>query len=144
VKTNLAVAALILFISDAYAEPADHCPTLPSGATLHWEYSQGPDFGVCYALASGSKDTAFGIYLGNFPSFNPEHATRVGSGIVGGRDVVWYRHGTGAAADRYSRDTIVTLDEKRRYLAHIWVLAVSEQQLQERLSILGRIRFRVP
>jgi len=98
---------------------------------------------VCRAHASGSDVLAFGIYLGNHPSFDPSDATRIGKGKVAGRRVTWYiQEPHGAAA--LSRQTLLTLDRKWGYVAHIWVAASTEQQLQHHLSVLERIVFKAP
>src|SRR5262245_54015502 len=48
------------------------CPVLPSNSGVTWSYREGPDFDVCYALAAKSKVSIFGVYLGNWPQFDPD------------------------------------------------------------------------
>jgi len=99
---------------------------------------------VCRAHAPRSYALAFGIYLGNHPSFHPERATGIGKGKVAGRRVTWYRQDPGDSVLALSRQTLVTLDRKWGYVAHIWVAADTEQQLLDRLSVLERIVFKAP
>ena len=135
---------LFFAASQAFARSAEVCPALPAGSGLEWTYSEGPDFDVCRAHVPGSDEPVFGIYLGNHPSFHPERATRIGKGKVATRRVTWYRQDPGDSGSALSRQTLLTLDRKWGYVAHIWVAADTEQQLVDRLSVLERIVFKVP
>ena len=136
---------LVLFAAtQASARSVEVCPILPEGAGLEWTYHQGPDFDVCYAHVPGSDDLAFGIYLGNAPSFHPERATRIGKGKVAGRRVAWHRQDESGSSSPLSRQALLTLDRKWGYVAHIWVAADTDQQLADRLSVLESIAFKVP
>lgn len=126
----------------AFARSAEVCPALPSDSGLEWSYSEGPDFDVCRASAPGSESLAFGIYLGNHPSFRPERSNRIGEGKVAGRRVIWYRQDARESDSSFSRQALLTLDRKWGYVAHIWVAADTEQQLLHRLSVLDRIVFK--
>ena len=81
-----------------------------------------------------------GIYFGNAPTFDPSRATPVAAGNVGGREVVWYRHDSPAAGDALGLQTLVYVS--KRYVAHVWVTADSQAQLQQRLAILKLIAFK--
>jgi hypothetical protein len=135
---------LFLTAPQVFARSAEVCPTLPSSSGLEWAYSEGPDFDVCRAHALGSDESAFGIYLGNHPSFHPERATRIGKGKVAGHRIIWYRQDPGDSSSALSRQTLLTLDRKWGYVAHIWVAADTEEQLADRLSVLERIVFKAP
>ncbi|MDR2874303.1 MAG: hypothetical protein LBV44_00025 [Methylobacillus sp.] len=132
---------LSLATLQAFAWTGEVCPVLPSGSGIEWTYSEGPDFDVCRAFALGSRNLVFGIYLGNHPSFHPEASNSIGKGKVAGRYVTWYRQDSDSA---FSRQTLLTLDRKWGYVAHIWVVADTEQQLLDRLSVLERITFKAP
>ena len=119
---------------------ADSCPVLPADSGLTWTYEGGEDFGICYAAAAGSKSTVIGIYFGNAPTFDPSRATPAGPGNVGGREVVWYRHDSAAVGDALGLQTLIPVS--KRYVAHVWVTADSQAQLQARLSILRLIAFK--
>jgi hypothetical protein len=127
--------------SEPRNEPAaaDRCPVLPADAGFAWTYRQGPDFGLCYASATGSSKTAFGLYLGNYPSFDPGLATAIGKGRVAGREVTWYAPDDGNAQ---GRQTLIVLDKEWGYVAHLWVTPGSQQELQARLSALERMTFK--
>jgi hypothetical protein len=58
--------------------------------------------------------------------------------------VTWYRQDPGDSNSAFSRQTLLTLDRKWGYVAHIWVTADTEQQLLDRLSALERIAFKMP
>lgn len=134
--------ALLLATPAATAAGVDSCPTLPADSGLQWTYQDGPDFGVCYASPVGTDESVFGIYLGNFPSFHPERSMRVGKGKVAGRSVEWYRQEESAERSPFARQTLVTLDRKRGNVAHVWVMANNQEELQARLAILERIVFK--
>jgi hypothetical protein len=119
---------------------ADSCPVLPPNSGLTWSYQGGDDFGICYASVAGSAATVIGVYFGNAPAFDPARATVVGPGNVGGRQVVWYRHDSAAAGDAFGLQTLVAVNA--RYVAHVWVTADSQAQLDQRLSILRLIAFK--
>ncbi|GAB1406145.1 hypothetical protein MASR1M8_00640 [Thermomonas brevis] len=138
------LSLLFLAAPHALARSIEVCPALPLGSGLEWTYSEGPDFDVCRASAPGSEAVAFGIYLGNHPSFHPERSNRIGKGKVAGRRVTWYRQESGNSDSAFSRQTQLTLDRKWGYVAHIWVAADTEQQLLDRLSVLERIVFKTP
>jgi hypothetical protein len=118
----------------------ESCPVLPAGSGLTWTYQGGDDFGICYAAAPGSTSTVIGIYFGNAPTFDPSRATPAGAGNVGGREVVWYRHDSAAAGDALGLQTLVAVS--KRYVAHVWVSADTQAQLQARLGILKLIVFK--
>ena len=138
------LSILLLATPHAFAHSVEICPAFPPGSELEWSYSEGPDFDVCRASAPGSESLAFGIYLGNHPSFRPERSNRIGKGKVAGRRITWYRQDPGDSDSALSRQTLMTLDRKWGYVAHIWVVADTEQQLQDRLSVLERIVFKAP
>ena len=138
------LSLLFLAAPQAFARSVEVCPKLPSGSNLEWTYSEGPDFVVCRASTAGSDDQVFGIYLGNHPSFHPERTERIGKGKVAGRRVTWYRQDPGDSNSAFSRQTLLTLDRKWGYVAHIWVAADTEQQLLDRLFVLERIAFKMP
>lgn len=137
------IPLLFLAAPQVAARSADVCPTLPVDSGLEWTYSEGADFDVCRASATGSEEQLFGIYLGNQPSFQPERAERIGNGKVAGQGVIWYRQDLEGGNSAFSRQTLLTLDCKWGYVAHIWVSADTEQQLIDRLSFLERIAFKV-
>jgi hypothetical protein len=138
---HLALLLMLCGMSLAHADlAADSCPVLPPGSGLTWTYQGGDDFGICYAASPGSKSTVIGIYFGNAPTFDPSRATPSGPGNVGGREVVWYRHDSPAAGDALGLQTLVPVN--KRYVAHVWVAADSQAQLQARLEILRHIAFK--
>jgi hypothetical protein len=134
-------AAALLMIAPALADrAAEICPLLPPGSGLTWTYAEGSDFAVCYAAAPGSKATVLGVYLGNEPNFDPTRATRVATGYVAGKEVIWYRKDSAAEEETLARQTVIALNG--RYIAHVWVNAATEAQLRERLAILEHLAFR--
>ena len=134
--------SLLLLQANASAASVDVCPILPSGAGVEWKHSRGSDFDVCYATRGNSKLSLFGIYLGNFPSFRPEGHEVLASGNVAGMQVTWYSPDADEDVGRYSRQTAIELGSKWPAVAHVWVNADTEADLDEALSILAKIQFR--
>ena len=120
---HIPMLAALLMNAPALAERgAEVCPLLPPDSGLTWTYADGPDFGVCYASAPGSN------------------ATRMAAGHVAGKEVIWYRRDSYSGIAPLARQTVIAINN--HYIAHIWVNADTEAQLQERLSILERIAFK--
>jgi hypothetical protein len=138
------LSLLFLYAPQVSARSVEVCPSLPANSGLEWTYSEGPDFDVCRASIRGSESLAFGIYLGNHPSFHPDRSDHIGNGKVASRRVSWYRQEPNDSDSAFSRQTLLTLDRKLGYVAHIWVTADTEQQLLDRLSVLERIVFKGP
>jgi hypothetical protein len=142
-----ALALLVLLPSVAASAPSDErCPTLPPESGLEWSYSEGPDFAVCYAKHSASKADAFGIYLGFHPSFDPGAGTKVATGVVAGKEVVWYRgFGNDGQSQSSVWQTVLALAPRQKFsaaLAHVWVNASDQTRLRLHLTILERIAFK--
>jgi hypothetical protein len=137
------LAALTFFVSivSASAQTTDRCPTLPANSGLSWQYQQGPDFGVCYAIDAATKKDAFGIYFGYHPSFVPSSANLAGSGIVGGVTVQWYKRDSANDPSPFSLETLLEF-KPNSAIAHVWVTASSEEQLDQRLGLIRQLAFR--
>jgi hypothetical protein len=136
-----------LFAANVYADAQEDangfCPDLPPDTALRWTLTHGIDFQVCSASPQGSSEVAFGVYFGNWPGFDRKNAVVIGSGTIGGLDVTWYQHIPVSGEMRLDRDTLIHPIPKRPdAVYHIWVNANSDKQLQERLDVLGRMRFK--
>lgn len=129
----------MLLAPSAHGRGIEVCPTLPTDSGLEWEYHEGPDFDVCYASKPGSDGSVFGICLGNHPSFEPKGSVRIGKGKVAGKKVVWYQQNPEENSAPFARQAMIVLDRKFGYVAHVWLSADTDQELQDRLSILERI-----
>lgn len=117
------------------------CPALPANSGFDWVYKQGPDFAVCYANEHGSEETAFGIYFGENPSFRATDAMKLGKGRVAGREVTWYKQAPAEGKSPLGRETVIHIDKRYGAVAHVWVRATTETELEQRLSALEQIAF---
>jgi hypothetical protein len=135
-----AIAILLFSAQFSFASGPEICPKLPEKSGLRWVYNNGPDFDVCYAVPLDAKEAAFGIYIGNHPDFDSRQAKAVANGSVAGRSATWYS--APEIDSRYSRQTIVVLNEEHRLVAHIWISANSQKSLENYLSILKEISFK--
>lgn len=138
----LACAALLL-TSAASAQQDPRCPTLPEGTDLVWSYSEGPDFEVCYAMTADSSATAFGFYFGRWPSFDPDEGVPVGDGTLAGQAVVWYQRLTGEDDEvrpgELAQQTVLVLNPDNHFVAHVWVMGATPEELQARLGVLEAV-----
>src|SRR5690606_2367126 len=107
--TAEAASAAAAATADAstFVRGIDRCPTVSAGSKFTWSYNQGPDFGVCYGSESGTNENVFGVYLGNFPSFNPKDGVVIGQGVVAGHEVAWYKQDPRNDSSEFSRQTLV-------------------------------------
>jgi hypothetical protein len=140
IAAGFALAAALLVLQARADEAVDSCPMLPAGSGLTWRYAHGPDFGVCYASYAGSSATVIGVYLGNAPEFDPALATPVRAGSIGGREVTWFRRDSASGNAPLAVQTVVVVN--RHYMAHVWVNADTEAELNERLAIMTRMALR--
>jgi hypothetical protein len=72
----LSVLVLVTIASRANADANAKrlCPKLPDDGGFVWEYSQGPDFSVCYARKHepSTQPQLIGVYIGFAPAFHPD------------------------------------------------------------------------
>lgn len=136
---NFKIALSVVLLSVAGAVVA--CPTLPDGSAFEMKSERGPDFSVCYATERGTNATAFGVYFGEHPSFDRKGATKLGKGRVAGRDVVWYKKEPADSKSPLNRETIIEINKRYGAVAHVWVLASTEEELKRRLLALEQIAF---
>lgn len=132
---------LVLVPGVTLARPVESCPVLPPECGLEWTYREGPDFDVCYAAPPGVEVAVFGIYLGRHPSFRPKRSGSIGQGEVGGRRVDWYRLEENEEVLPFGRQTLVVLRENEQYIAHVWVNAKSQEELESTLGVLKALSF---
>lgn len=132
--------ALVLFVLGA-GNVASACPTLPDNAGVEWIEKQGADFEVCYANEKGSNKTAFGVYFGEHPAFREKKVNMLGKGRVAGREVTWYKSEPPDHESPLGRETVIAIDKRYGALAHLWVRAASEAELERRLAVLEKIVF---
>ena len=137
-----AVLLLSALAATAHSAASWPCPSLPADSGLEWVRHDGPDFIVCYAMETGGKKQAFGIYLGNHPSFDPSKSTVVMVGSVAGGNVVWYR-GPDDGDNKLSLQTVISGSDRRPNAtkAHVWTGADDEPALRRRLEILQHLNF---
>ncbi|KRA17203.1 MULTISPECIES: hypothetical protein [unclassified Lysobacter] len=137
---RIALAALLLAPSLAFAQAGANCPTL-NNADLAWTQRQGDDYTLCYlelpsAVAAGK---GLGVYLGT-RSFKPEKNNRAEKGTVGTQQVVWYKK---ASATRpFSREAIVALPgdkPKSKVRVYVWIDAASQAELNEAFGLAKQL-----
>ena len=125
----------------AHAEPQSDiaCPQLPADSGLAWQHKATATSDFCRALrADGSE--AFGLFIANDSPFEPSRGNRAEQAVIDGREVQWYRSELAAQPDVKARETLIELPDGR--VAHMWVQAKSQQQLDEALGQTANLRFR--
>jgi hypothetical protein len=138
----IALGAMLSLAPAAHGDAQGNCPVLPAGSGLEWAYQQGEDFGVCYGMDRASKKSLLGIYFGFAPSFEANAKKRIDQGTVGGRKVTWYRAPKEFNDSKLGREALVELNPGKGYVAHVWVNADTDKELQRGLSVFAAIKFR--
>jgi len=146
------VIGLILSVP-AIARAENICPSLPVIAGVEWNYKEGPDFYICYAV-KGTKQL-FGLYLGNFPNFHPDQNATGRKGRIGGFDVVWYSGKSDDAAKPIKIQTILKISSRPEptvdgpppppggpEFAHIWINAANELDMVDVLKLVQDLKFK--
>ena len=124
---------------------------------IHYASAEDAEDAFYEAIGRGDIDALMQLYmpdavvalhdqpkLKGLDAIRAYFAPRIGKGKVAGRRVTWYRQDPGDSDSAFSRQTLLTLKRKWGYVAHIWVVADTEQQLLDRLSVLERIVFKAP
>jgi len=115
------------------------CPQLPADSGLAWQHKAAGNADLCRALrADGSE--AFGLYIAGEPSFKPGRANRAEKATIDGREVQWYRSEIANRPQVQARETLVGMPDGR--VAHVWVQAGSQTQLDETMNQMQQLRFR--
>jgi hypothetical protein len=136
-------AIVLISISQiTFARSIEVCPTLPDESDLVWIYQEGIDFDICYAVHSETEATAFGIYMGGYPSFKLVEGVKIETGIVATKKITWYQMEAEESPLVPARQTLMLINEQDEWFAHIWIVPESNEELQTSISILKRIVFR--
>lgn len=128
----------VLALSAVHAQSVHGCPLLPGDSGLSWDQRGTGDFLICSAVDAEGNE-AFGVSLSADSAFQPRRANRGEHGVVARRDVRWYRAEVGAQPDVLVRETLVELAPER--VAHIWIRARSQNELQRTMSMVERLEF---
>lgn len=142
-KTAFYVPILLLsgVAAQAQAQDAGACPQLPAEAELTWEHRGSGDSDFCRALRSDGSE-AFGLYISPESPFEPKRSNREEEGSVDGRAIQWYRAEIATQPEIEARETLVELHDGRT--AHIWLQAMSGEQLDRAFKMAEGLRFGRP
>ena len=139
-KTFFAIVTLaLLFLPPiAFGAPSEECPTLSAESGIDWTHQQGPDFEVCFATDSRTHKDLFGIYHGRYPQFSVDDAKVVGSGVLAGKTIKWYRSTSESEDSRFRRQTIVQLTDGM--VLHIWISADTDSGIQKAVDAVTQMK----
>jgi hypothetical protein len=125
-------------------ETGQFCPKLPKSSGYMWEWVFSVDEGRCIGRVAKTRRQAFEFAITRLygvGEIEPE-TSFVKSGSVGGTSVRWYTASRHRAPEKLEYRTFTLVDEKnQRYLA-VSVYAESHEQMDERLSVLERTKYR--
>ncbi|WP_189452410.1 hypothetical protein [Cognatilysobacter bugurensis] len=132
---------LLAFAGGAYAQSQSDiaCPQLPADSGLIWQHKATAKSDFCRALRPDGSE-AFGLFIANDSPFKPTRGNRAEQAVIDGREVQWYRSELAAQPDVQARETLIELPDGR--VAHVWVQAKTQQQLDQALSQTADLRFR--
>jgi hypothetical protein len=103
---------------------------------MTWSVVQGPDFVVYYGKAKPPLSGGVGIYLGGWPSFEPDPSSTIVSGQLGIFPVKWRRKVS--PDEGIGQEAVIALDED--YLkAHVWLEAKQPDDLDKLLGELSQL-----
>jgi hypothetical protein len=119
-------------------DAADRCPKLPAASGFKWQYSRGPDFGVCYGEKNGDSPQLIGVYLGFAPNFQPDPKRALRDGKIGADVVHWYKKQPQEKAYKVGAETLYTHGPST---SHIWLLAQDERSLSDLISLAESLAF---
>jgi hypothetical protein len=134
----LAVVAFAFADQDQPLSEAELTEFLGPGKTslMTWSVVPGPDFVVYYGKAKPPLSGGVGIYLGGWPSFEPDPSSTVVSGQLGIFPVKWRRNVLPEGGIR--QEAVIPLDED--YLkAHVWLDAQQQGDLDKLLGELSHL-----
>ena len=142
VRDTLVLGIGALVVSAASSQPAAdaRCPALPPSSGLSWSYSEGPDFGVCYARNPGNPAAGLiGVYLGFAPSFRPSGASIAQDGRMDGNTVHWYNKATAGSGFKVGLETLYEL---KSGTSHVWILANDRPRMDELRAVAEGLIFK--
>jgi hypothetical protein len=129
------------------ADGDEHCPILPEGSGYVWQWVFHVDAGYCIGRDAKSHKEAFEFAIvrlnGVMPSDLVDRETSfVKSGSVGGTPVRWYRAPRHGGPEKLEYRTFTLLNEENEAYIEVNVYAPSESQMNERLKVLERLKYR--
>jgi hypothetical protein len=128
-------------------EADQYCPKLPEGSGYEWEWVFSVDWGHCIGRLAETHKAAFDFGIarlyGVMPpgEIEPENSL-VKSGRVGGTPVRWYRASRPRSSEKLEYRTFTLIDEEHMAYLSVSVYAASESQMNERLNLLERLKYR--
>jgi hypothetical protein len=145
----LAGAASIQVFADEHKFGADadpHCPKLPAGSGYVWEWVFSVDWGHCIGRVADTQKQAFDFGISRLYGVMPPgeldpETSFVKSGSVGGTPVRWYRASHPRSTEKLEYRTFTLVDEQNQRYLSVSVYAASESEMNERLTVLQRIKY---
>lgn len=147
-KWQLLLFLLLSATTPCHSKSAEiPCPKLLTVNDVTWDYTQGPDFDVCYAK-QGSRGL-FGVYLGNHPNFPSKPLKPIAQSTIDGQKVNWFfmtdenKKIVGRQALMAEEKTILFLGKNKRYLsyAHVMISTKLDTETKYVISLLEGLKF---
>ena len=133
---------------DTFGPEADqHCPKLPQGSGYVWEWVFSIDWGHCIGRVAKTHKEAFDFGIARLYGVMPPgqiepESSFVKSGSVGGTPVRWYRASRHRGPEKLEYGTFTLVNEENMAYLAVSVYAASESQMNERLGVLERMKYR--
>lgn len=128
-------------------EADQHCPMLPEGSGYVWEWVFSVDWGHCIGRVARTGKEAFDFGIARLygvmpPDLVDPETAFVKTGSVAAWPVRWYRVPTHRSSERLEYRTFTLLNEENMAYLSVSVYADSKSQMDERLSVLERMKHR--
>ena len=124
--------------TQASSSAAVACPKLPDSSGLTWVHKALGPADLCRALrADGSE--AFGMHIARETPFKPKRGNREEKATIDGQAIWWHSSELATQPKMKMRETLLELSDGRQ--AHIWVQAMSDQDLAAALDQANQLHF---
>jgi hypothetical protein len=137
-KTLWLLPLLLPLAGGVQAQKAGECPHLPADTGLTWEHRGDVNSNFCRALRADGTE-AFGLNISPKAPFKLANGNRAERSTIDGQEVTWYRSELAVKPEVEARETLVPLPDGR--VAHIWVQAMSQEDLGELYELTQGMRF---
>lgn len=118
---SIALAGLLLAgtATNAAAQNAAACPSLPVGTDLTWKVLRTDTVLLCRAMRDDNGQEAFAVTLSRKSPFKPDGDLREEQGKIQGEKFWWYRSEIAGRPKDLVRETLVKLNSDQ--VAHVFI-----------------------
>lgn len=138
---STAFAGLLLAgaATNATAQTAADCPSMPPDAGLTWTVLRTDSLLLCRAMRIDNNQEAFALTLSRKSPFRPESELREEQGQIQGKKFWWYRGEIAGRPQELVRETLVKLDSGQ--IAHVFIRTEDPATLGRYQGVVQSLQF---